>query len=228
MNPNYNPTAAADAERAMEELTRNTTLQLEKDRAAALPAKVRQDAVNRVLDALDSHPFRKALISQNLTVKEISHPVNGKVIVSLGSLEGAQAVSLEILTDDTTPFEDKGLVFEFMLAPRRVEDDTLKAGSRGHGPEIEDAVCREEPDGSFSFLPPDPLLENPIETQEAVVSVAMPEKEHVTQTFIGEGVEPDTATGDAEIIDATNDSAEQDDPDSLGEDEQARDRGGVE
>lgn len=223
----------------MQEVTRQTTEQLDKARLANRPEKVRQDEMNRVLDALESHPFRKALISQHLEVKEISQPVNGRVIVMLGSLAGEDAVKLELLTEDASAFEDKNLVFEFMLAPRRVVDDTLKAGNSGHGPEA------------------DPILENPIETQEAAVIVAMPEKEHITQTFIGEGAEPATATGvpdgmeetvhmmppvfvkndpperfvvDGNVLSAPTPTAGEPNPDyrTPEEDEQARERGGVE
>lgn len=217
MNPNYTPKAAADAERAMQEVTRQTTEQLDKARLANRPAKVRQDEMNRVLDALESHPFRKALISQHLEVKEISLPVNGRVIVTLGSLAGDNAVHLELLVSDARQFEDKNLVFEFMLAPRRVKDDTVQPANSGHGPEV-DAPLQ---NASLKFIGGFSA-----ETlHEAAVSVAMPEKEHVA------------VSTDAEIIDETNDAAEQDDPEAPDEydvlrakviEEQARDRGGVE
>lgn len=210
MNPNYSPTAAAAAERAMQEVTRQTTEQLDKARLANRPEKVRQDEMNRVLDALESHPFRTALISQHLEVKEISQPVNGRVIVTLGSLAGEDAVKLELLTEDASAFEDKNLVFEFMLAPRRVVDDTVQVANSGRGPAVE--IRGLMPPDSKASLWRETMadLARAIEKEEAAFSVAMPEKEHITQTFIGEGEEPATATGDPE------------------EDEQARDRGGVE
>lgn len=190
MNPNYTPTAARDAERAMEEITRETTLQMEQDRLANLPSRKKQDEMHRVLDALESSPFRKALLHQHLEVKEIGQPVAGKVIVTLGSIAGStlEPIQLEILTADASAFEDNNLVFEFMLSPRKVADDTVKPAQRGHGPEV------------------DPILENPIETQEAEVSVALPEKEHVTVNVEREIVEyiphpeEDSATAENEDV----------------------------